>query len=266
MEQKGTSESKGSEALQVFLTRLDNVKYLARGISRGTEQLHGPIGAANRVTGETADALRTLRKNSPTFSLELAHISSNFSALKEYIDEIGAIILGNVQVYPVLFDWTFVITVTFAEAYLETGLLLLTTVYPAWMNTKETVKVSGADVLEIEAQFDIEKRWQELLALLRKRWVKQFLNESPEKWIARLEKFGAPKYPADMAAKMTTIWNRRHVIVHARSVAQSDQLAESMATLAQIMSQFGDAIGVICGFVKATDAFVVGVLKTQNPS
>jgi hypothetical protein len=41
---------------------------------------------------------------------------------------------------------------------------------------------------------DTEKRWQELMALLRKRWVKQFLRDSPGDWIKRLQKRGALGY------------------------------------------------------------------------
>src|SRR5579871_2463392 len=115
MELEGPSESTGSEALQAFQTHLDKVMYLLRGISRDTEQLHGPMGAANRVTAQTADALRSLQKSSPTFTLELAHVSSNFAALKTYIDEISAILQANVQVHPFLFDWILVMVVAFSE-------------------------------------------------------------------------------------------------------------------------------------------------------
>lgn len=247
--------------MQIFLTRLESVKYLVGVISRDTEKLNGPVGAANRITAQTADALRSLRKGSLTFPLELAHVASNFEELKKYIDEVSGILESNAHVHPFMFDWILVMVVTFSEAYLENVLLLLTSASPALMKTKETVKLSGADVLGIEEKFDTEKRWQELMALLRKRWVKQFLNESPGKWIARLEKFGAPKYPPALAAEMTTIWNRRHAIVHAPRTAQSDQLAESVATLVQIRSEFSDAIGVIGGFVTVTDAFVVGALR-----
>src|ERR1700691_5072768 len=100
-------------------------------ISREPGQLHSPIGAVNRLTAQTADALRSLQKGSPTFALELAHVSRSLTEQKKYIDEMTAILQANVKVHPFLLEWMLVMMVTFAEAYLESVLLILTAAYPA---------------------------------------------------------------------------------------------------------------------------------------
>jgi hypothetical protein len=280
MEQEGRNKSPGSEALQIFQTNSDNVMYLLRVISGDSERLKDLTDAANRLTADTVAALadtigafRNLKKGSPNFTLELAQgssnldaFSSNLDALKKNIDKVCATLQANVKTHPFLYDWVLVMMVTFAEAYLENALLLLITAYPEWMKTKDPVKLSGADVLAIEATPDTEKRWQELMALLRKRWVKQFLRDSPRDWIKRLRKRGVLGYREDLAEKMETVWDRRHVIVHAPPAAQSAQVTglsgPTVATLVQSLTEFSDATSVIDSFVHTTDAFVVTLLNS----
>src|ERR1700681_355399 len=103
------------------------------------------------------------------------------------------------------------------------------------------------------------------MALLRKRWVKQFLRDSPGDWIKRLQKRGALGYREDLAEKMKTVWDRRHAIVHAPPSAQSAQVTglngSAAAKLQQSLTEFSDATSVIDSFVHTTDAFVVSLLN-----
>jgi hypothetical protein len=283
MEQEGRNKSPGSEALQIFQTNSDNVMYLLRVISGDRKRLKDLTDAANRLTADTVAALahtlaafRNLKKGSPNFTRELAQsssnldaFSSNLDALKGNIDEVCTTLQANVKVHPFLYDWVLVMMVTFAEAYLENALLLLITAYPEWMKTKDPVKLSGADVLAIGATPDTEKRWQELMALLRKRWVKQFLRNSPEVWIKRLKKRGALGYRKDLAEKMKTVWVRRHAIVHAPPAAQSAQVTglsgSAVSKLKQSLIEFSDAIRVIDSFVHTTDAFIFARCARPHP-
>jgi len=275
MEQEGRSKSPGSEALQIFRTNLDNVMYLLHVISSDTKQVNDPIVAAHRMIAHTTAAVTNLKKRSSDGTefdagVPLAQISGNLDALKKDIDEIGAILQANVKVHPFFYDWILVMMVTFAEGYLENVLLLLVTAHPAWMQTKETLKVSVADLSALEATPDTEKRWQELMSLLRKRWVKQFLNDSPGEWIARLKKRGAPGYRASLAEDMKTVWDRRHAIVHSPPATRSAEVTglsgPVISNLKQSLREFQEATSVISSFVETTDAFVVGVLNAQHSS
>ncbi len=274
MEHEDRSESPGSEALQVFDTHSDRIRYLLRAILSDTEQLNRPIDAAHQMTAHTTATVKNLTKSvsdSPAANntLALAQISSNLDTLKKSFDEIGAILQANAQVHPFLFDWMLAMMVTFAEAYLENVLLRLTTIHPAWMATNDKL-LSGDDVLKIEAALPEERRWQGLMEIMRQRWTERFLRGRPGEWISRLEKFGAPTYRAGLAVEMTTIWNRRHAIVHAPPAARPDQVTglsgSAAAILAQSKTEFFGAINIIYSFAKATDVFVVDSLNAQRSS
>jgi hypothetical protein len=174
---------------------------------------------------------------------------------------------ANMRVHPYLFDWMLAMMVTFAEAYLESVLLLLAAAKPGLMATKEMV-ISGNDVLNIEVDLTAEERWQELMEMMRQRWTIQFLREKPTQWITRLQNFGARKYRAGLAEEMKTIWNRRHAIVQARPAAQSDIVVgvnvAASARVVQSKGEFTNAADVIHTFVTATDAFVVGLLRRSS--
>ena len=281
MEQKGGNESPGSEARRVFDTQSDNVLYLCRAILRDIEQFNDPIQALERIAARGRDTVTNLRENlsditEPNITSALAHVSTNIDSLstnidssKKYVDEITALLQANLRVHPFLFEWMLAMIVTFAEAYLENVLLLLTTASPALMATNEVV-VSGNDVLSIDAELPAERRWQRFMEIMRQRWATQFLRGSQGQWLSRLEKFGAPKYRAGLAEEMSTVWKRRHAIVHARLAAQSGDLTGSSdaATARYVQSKngFKDAASVIYSFVTATDAFAVDFLNGQRSS
>jgi hypothetical protein len=262
MEQEARSESQGSEALQIFEAHSNNVRYLLRGMLRDVEQINDPIDRLHELIANTAGTVKNLKKGisesiEPNNGPALEHISTNQDVLNKHLDEIRAMVQANVQVHPFLFDWMLAMMVTLVEAYLENVLLILTTTHPEWMATNDKV-VSGDDVLKIEAALPTEKRWQGLIEILRQRWTARFLRGTPGEWISRLEKFGAPKYPADLGEKMTTIWHRRHTIVHASPAVRPDHvtgLSESPVTrYIQSKSAFKDATSVICGKRSQGDA------------
>jgi hypothetical protein len=261
------SESSGSEARRVFDAHSDNVMYLLRLILRDIGQLDDRVDAAEEITERAAAAVRTLRRNVPggqesNNALSLAGVSTDLDALHKHYDEIGT----SIRAHPFLYDWMLAMMVSFAEAYLEHVLLLLTTTHPAWMATKDRA-VSGYDVLKIDAELPTERRWQGLMEIMRQRWTKEFLRERPGTWISRLEKLGAPKYREGLEAEMTSIWNRRHAVVHTPPGPGSDHvtgLSGSVVTrFVQSKNDLIKAIEVIHSFVDATDAFAEGCLIVQ---
>ena len=166
----------GSDAFRDFQTNLDNVGYLLRAVLRDTEQLNESLESVKDLQAHTTGLLGNLKKGDSNFTDSIGQVSVNLDSVTKHFDEFLTNLKTNLQVHPFIFDWMLVMTVTFAEAYLETVLLLLTEARPAWMQTKDRVVVSGADVLGIEANFDAATRWQGLMALLRARWAKQFLS------------------------------------------------------------------------------------------
>ena len=267
MEEERRCESSGTEARQIFDAHLDNVMYLLRLILRDIGQLDDRVDAAKEITERAAAAVRTLKRNLPgdqesNNALSLAEVSTDLDALHKHYDEIGT----SIRAHPFLYDWMLAMIVSFAEAYLEHVLLLLTTTHPAWMATKDRA-VSGYDVLKIDAELPTERRWQGLMEIMRQRWTQQFLRERPGTWISRLEKLGAPKYREGLAAEMTSIWNRRHAIVHTPPGPGSDHVTclsgSDVTRFVQSKNDLKKAIEVIHSFVEATDAFAEGCLIVQ---
>lgn len=273
MEQEGRSESLGSEARQVFDTHSNNVLYLFCAILRDIDEINDPIHELEKITAVRRDTVTNLVDNLPdtteSIASALAHISISIDSSKKYVDEIAALLQANTRVHPFLFEWMLAMMVTFAEAYLEDALLLLTTAGPALMATKEVV-VSGNDVLSIDAELPAERRWQRLMEIMRQRWATQFLRGPQGQWLSRLEKFGVPEYRPGLAEEMATVWKRRHAIVHARPAAQSGHVSGSIdaakARYSQSMNGFIGATRVISSFVTATDAFVVDYLDGRRSS
>ena len=122
---------------------------------------------------------------------------------KKACDENSTMIQANAHSHFFLFDWMLVMMLTFAEAYLENALLLLVTARPEWMATREKM-VSGEVVSKVET-LEPEKQWRGFMAIMRGRWAKQFLRDTPHDWIKRLMKMGVGQYRASLTAEMTII-------------------------------------------------------------
>lgn len=279
MEQERCSESPGSEALQIFKAHTDNLEYLLEAIVRETgaaaETGERTVSMMEPKFATAMNLLKTLPDGTdPNRTLVIAQLSTSIDELAEFSKTFVALVLANAQTHSFLLDWMLAMMVTFAEAYLENALLLLTTARLEWMATKEKV-VSGDDVLkQIQGALPAETRWQALMEIMRQRWANKFLEKgTPGVWIsrlenlARLEKLGAPKYRKNLGAKMNTIWKRRHEIVHAPPAARSDEVAglspASAARFVQSKREFRDALVLIFDFVQATDAFVVDFLNAH---
>jgi hypothetical protein len=272
MEQERCGESPGSEALQIFKAHTDNLEYLLEAIVRETgaaaETGKRTVSMMDPKFATAMDLLKTLPDGTdPNRTVVIAQLSTSINEFLKPSETFIALVLANAQTHRFLFDWMLAMMVTFAEAYLENALLLLTTARPELMATNDKL-VSGDDVLkQIQGALPAEKRWQALMEMMRQRWAKQFLRAKPKDWITRLEKFGAPKYRKDLAAKMTTTWRRRHEIVHApppiRSVEVAGLSPAAVARFVQSRREFEGALVVIFDFVQATDAFIVDVLNAH---
>jgi hypothetical protein len=246
---------------------------------RDVERLKDSVVEAGQATALTVATVKTLTSLSegkePHDTLGLEQLAVSMKALSKCHDEVSTrmdsattIARANMQIHPFLFDWMLAMMVTFAEAYLEQALILLTTANPALMATNEKV-LSGDDVLKIGAELG-DQRWQRLLEVMRQRWTAQFLRGKPGEWIARLEKFGGPKYRAGLDAELTTIWNRRHAIVHTAPALLSDHstgLAKSAKKkYGQSERAFLNSVKIIYSFVEATDAFILDVVSAKRSS
>jgi hypothetical protein len=255
-----------TEARKIFEAQSDNIMYLLRAMLRDVEQLNAPIDSMQLVLEPTVTAVKSLRKNLPDApesenSSALAQTSANIDAMHKAFDELTSMVRANMQVHPFLFDWMLAMMVTFAGAYLESVLLLLTEAKPEMMATKDKV-ITGDDIIGIGASNPTEERWSKLIGIMGQRWATQFLREKPGQWIARLEKFGAPKYRAGLADEMKLIWDRRNAIVHAIPPALGSDPAgpNDVARFVQSKSGFIKASEVIHTFVTSTDTFVVELL------
>jgi hypothetical protein len=153
-----------------------------------------------------------------------------------------------VELLTFLNDWMLVMVVSFTEAYLEDVLALLVGRNPAFMGDLK-LKVSYAELTAAASLAEdmqaMRGRWQEC-------FINNFLREKPQQWIKLLEGFGAKAYPAGLAEEMTTVWRRRHAIVH------------SEVTGHMSLGEFKKALGIIDSFLKPTDRFVVGFLEAHS--
>jgi hypothetical protein len=175
-------------------------------------------------------------------------------SLKPHIDNIREMVDDLVRTQPFLFDWMLVMSVTFAEAYLDGALQLLAAADESVMSGSQML-LTGDDILTIDPTLTPEERWKLVLNVLRMRWATQFLREKPTQWISRLEKFGAPTYPPDLAPKLSDSWKARITIIHHRSAEPAQ--APSPADRAQERKRvFLVSFGAICDFVDWTDLFV----------
>jgi hypothetical protein len=265
MEQQGRSESPGSQPLQIFERHVQHVTYLIEVLER---DIHA-VEQMNAQTAATLLKLETEFSNSTESSNKLAfsQISTELNALIKEHQEVVAILGTNVRAQFFLYDWILVMMVTFAEAYLKDVLVLLAAAHPQWTVTGRIV-VSSHDLLEL-AEHPRGTRWQDLMKIAGQRWVEEVLQKKPKDWIKRLRKFGASTYGPDLAAKMTAVWERRHVIVHDPPAARADRAAELIeldAARSEQNNRVKEEIDVIYRFVNATDAFVVGFLNAHPSS
>lgn len=150
--------------------------------------------------------------------------------------------------------WQVVMLVTCVEAYLLDLLATAARLDPDRMSQSQQV-AAYADVI---AATSLDALANEL----RVRWARNWLNDGgPTRWISRLEKMGARKYPNGLASRLELIWGIRHVVVHAAGIATADfvkrhpgfvRAGERVRVPTGNLSQFVHDVG---DFVKPTEQF-----------
>jgi hypothetical protein len=116
------------------------------------------------------------------------------------------------QLQQVIYEWSSVMLVTFIEAYLEEGLMLI-----AMKNPK---LLKDAEPLNYETVFESDSI-EGLKNELRRRWANRTVKGGPENWLTRLERMGARGYSEDCRFRLQHLWDTRNLIVHAQGMAST---------------------------------------------
>jgi hypothetical protein len=109
-------------------------------------------------------------------------------------------------------EWMCVMLVSFVEAYLEDGLVLVATKNPQLMESAEPLPPST--ILEADTL-------DELKLALRLHWARRTLQGGPQKWLPRLRQMGARGYRGDCSRRLGHLWDTRNLIVHTQGRAHS---------------------------------------------
>jgi hypothetical protein len=113
-----------------------------------------------------------------------------------------------IQLQQMICEWSGVMLVTFIEAYLEEGLMLIATKNPKLL--KDAEPLNNETVFEADS---IEGLKDEL----RRRWANKTVKGGPENWFTRLERMGARGYSEDCRFRLRHPWDTRNLIVHAQA-------------------------------------------------
>ena len=113
-----------------------------------------------------------------------------------------------IQLQQMICEWSGVMLVTFIEAYLEEGLMLIA--------TKNPKLVKEAEPLNYETLFEADSI-EGLKNELRRRWANKTVKGGPENWFKRLEGMGSEGYSGDCRFRLQHLWDTRNLIVHAQA-------------------------------------------------
>jgi hypothetical protein len=266
-----------TEPSQIFGWQMDNIMYLLRIILRDIEDTNKPIESLQKHLDATGGTLRNIKASLPTIGRSessvqdaikdgLVELNTHSDRLEQGTNLATLQIAAFLRTHPFLYDWMLVMIVTFAEAYLEGALHLLARSNPGIMAVS-TMLLTGADVMDIDPTPEPAQRWESLLQVMRHRWAVQLLREKPTQWISRLEKFGVPSYPKDLASRLTDVWKARNSVVHRRPSEFSPAPVISKAATERFMqskARFIEATTAICDFIDRTDLFVARRMNTET--
>jgi hypothetical protein len=230
------TDSDGSEPFQVFIKKIGNLKQLVDLMVHQIERIQEPAAE---------------------FDAAFIRNPLNADDLRNPVQSIVGMVRTWLTLHPLLWDWMLVMMVSFAEAYLEDALTLLVAHKPELLRGKRTKRLGRATELALEVSdlsYPSEEQWRDLVKTIHRNLAKDILSGKPEDWIPRLTKLGVNYHDEkNLREKMTTIWNRRHEIVHSPHSEQA---------YGRSRDTFQEAIGVIDGFVEPIDTFLMGFLKT----
>jgi hypothetical protein len=128
--------------------------------------------------------------------------------LERGASKISAGVETYVQLQQMICEWSGVMLVTFIEAYLEEGLMLIA--------AKNPKLLKEAEPLNYETVFEADSI-EELKNELRRRWANKTVKGGPENWFTRLERMGARGYSEDCRFRLKHLWDTRNLIVHAQA-------------------------------------------------
>ena len=123
-----------TEPRKIFGEQMDNLKYLLKNMLRDVERLNSPIDALeDHLSGLATIKIGPVPPAETSGAIDILPLQSHMGeagqgidrSLKPHIDRISAMVDDLVQTQPFLYDWMLVMSVTFAEAYLEGALQLL---------------------------------------------------------------------------------------------------------------------------------------------
>jgi hypothetical protein len=114
-----------------------------------------------------------------------------------------------IQLQQMICEWSAVMLVTFIEAYVEEGLMLIATKNQDWVKDAELP-------LDYETVFEADSI-EGLKNELRRRWANKTVKGGPEKWFTRLQRMGAEEYSDDCRFRLQHLWDTRNLIVHAQA-------------------------------------------------
>jgi hypothetical protein len=136
--------------------------------------------------------------------------------------------------------WQIVMLVTCVEAYLQDVLAAAAAVDPELMHNSEQ-HATYPDVTEATSL-------EALAGVMRTRWARNWLSRGgPTRWIARLTKMGAKRYPSNLGPRLELYWGIRHLAVHSAGVATSDFIKRHPG----VVKAVGDRVKVNPKYCKA---------------
>ncbi len=190
---------------------------------------------------ELEEARKSIDAGNPDIALlrELERTMEWEKALNEFISE-----------------WIAVMTVTFAETYLQDVLAYCASIDAGLMGT--------SDQRATYAELCVAASVEEVKAELRSRWADNWLRTSgPAGWIKRLHSMGARGYEPDCGDLMEELWGLRHVVVHRAGEITPDfvryhpslgyKAGDKLKLSFAVVDRYSDQVGK---FVKTTDAFL----------
>jgi hypothetical protein len=234
VDEQAWGESTKSEALQIFEKNLDNINRLVGLMASQQRPVFVPVHDAVEKLKELKGKFTTLTDSG--LSSQMIDRQSAFEKVTNFV-----------ELMTFLNDWMLVMLVSFTEAYLEDVLTLLVGRNPGWLDDLK-LKVSYVELVGASSR---PEHLETMQCRRRERWVSNILRDKPQQWIRPLERLGANGYRASLAEEITTVWERRHDIVH------------SGATQHMSPREFQKALHVIDDFLKPTDHFVVNFLHSH---
>ena len=146
-----------------------------------------PTSSVTRRVSRVVKVATEIKRRSKDDSNE-GKVQINLKGLERSISKISTGVTTYLQLQQVIYEWTSVMLVTFIEAYLEEGLMLIATKNSGVM--KEADPLNYDTVLAADSIEDLKNE-------IRRRWANKTVRGGPKNWFIRLGRMGAKGYTED---------------------------------------------------------------------